>query len=287
VPVTIRNVSIKNAAVGIKIGPGGVTSSEVSIENASFDNVQTPYDVNHRGTLRVTGSRVTNDPKNRESTRSKVSSGWRKVSCPPLPVFCSSCKTVFPSKNYVFGGAYFHSWNNTESCPHCGAPDAKLSEGLFDLTSEVARILSAPDITYAMMRALVETADEVSLGKVTPDEAISKFRLISPRIGELMTKARKYGPAAVVLISLAIAAAGAYYGMRSANMAEESLSLQRQAMNSDPAGASLKVLEEILSVLSPLEIHGEVSQGPDNQITAEPVGGQGEMESAHVAPVRP
>jgi hypothetical protein len=272
VPLTIKNVNIKNAKVGIRIGPGaGGPSGGVSIENPSFDNVQTPYEVNHRGTLSVTGSRITNDPKNRGTERSHTSKGWRKINGPPLPVFCSTCKTIFPSKNYVFGGTYFYSWNNEETCPNCGALDAKLSEGLFNLAGEVAEIIYAPDITHAMLKALVAVADEVGKGAVSPDAAIATVELINPRIASFLKRARSISLGTFMFALSALDIGAKLAGIGALAVGVDMLILQKQSMAPVDNTIKQKLLSEILIRHSTMQVRAkEMSQHPDADTATQP-----------------
>src|SRR5580700_4480252 len=145
-PIHYANNSFTNLDVGIRAkGPVDITA-----ENNYFHNVGTPYDIAGARSADIRGTRITNDPKftNRNT---RAFAGWTKPNGPPLPAFCPSCKSIFPSKNYNFGGRFFTVWGNEETCPECGFEHAKLSEGIFDLASEAVKVLSAPDITHAML----------------------------------------------------------------------------------------------------------------------------------------
>jgi hypothetical protein len=157
--IRLRNVHISGAHTGIKSdGP-----IDLITENVTFDNVRQPYDISGARSADISGTRITNDPKARRPSSTKKSSlGWQKINGPPLPAFCPSCKSIFPSRNYNLGGAYFNAWDNEETCPECGFENAKLAEGIFDLASEAVKVLSAPNITHAMLLALRNACAQIA-----------------------------------------------------------------------------------------------------------------------------
>ena len=204
-PIKLENVRISSAHTGIK-SDGPV---DLDLKNVTFSNVQVPLDIAGAKSVNIRGSRVTDDPKPRRkipptATRNIV--GWRRVNGPPLPVFCSSCKTIFPSRNYIFGGMYFNCWDNEEQCPECGDELAKLSEGVFDLTKATIQILSAPDITYAIILALRDLLNDIETGNIDPEQVVKRANALNPAIGALLTKYLRFGYGAIMLVATVVAA---------------------------------------------------------------------------------
>jgi hypothetical protein len=120
-----------------------------------------------------------------------------------LPIFCPSCKSISASKNYVFGGTFFHCWDNQESCPVCNTFGARLSEGLFNLAGEIAAVVTAPDITHAMLKAINATAAQVIENKITPEEGIAQAEIVSPKLASLVKKALGWGAAGLGYLLIA------------------------------------------------------------------------------------
>jgi hypothetical protein len=194
----IKDVHIVNTETGIKSdGP-----NDLVVENVTFDNVRVPYDISGARSASIRGTRIPNDPKigpsRNDGTRSSV--GWRKLHAPPLPAFCPSCKSIFASRNYLFAGMYFNCWNNEETCPECYNEHATLSEGIFNLTKEIIEILRAPDITYALVQALITTAESTIKGTTNPDEAEEYLNSLSPRLGKLIHSATSFGVGGIDLL---------------------------------------------------------------------------------------
>ncbi len=174
--IKLKNVHIAGGQTGISTeGP-----VQIEAENVTFDNVRTPWDLSTESSGTVRGSRVKNDPKMKSTV------GWRRPKGPPLPAFCPLCKTVFSSRNYVFAGQYWQFWGNEEPCIKCGHEHALLSEGVFDLTRDAVRVLSAPDITHAMLQSLAEALKDAQSDTLTPDQTIRRAESIVPGIGAIL-----------------------------------------------------------------------------------------------------
>jgi hypothetical protein len=200
--IELKNVHISGARTGIKAdGPVDIVA-----ENVTFDNVHQPWDISGARSVDVRGTRIKNDPKQRGSASKKASIGWSRPNGPPLPAFCSTCKTIFPSRNYNFGGQYFNAWDNEETCPECGSEHAILSEGLFDLTQATVTVLSAPDFTHAMLQSAKRVAEDLIAGKLDEPEARTRLEQISPRFKELIGKAPSFLYNAVMLVATIICA---------------------------------------------------------------------------------
>lgn len=241
----LKDIHIKNTEVGIE----GAEGSHISSSEVSFENVQEPYKV--RGTAKVTGNRISSDPKQRQSKNSAF--GYQKVIGPPLPVFCPNCKAIFPSRNYKFGGRFFESWDNEEPCPECRFEHAKLSEGLFDLSKEAVRVLSAPDITFAMLAAIEKVATDVRTGVATPEQAAEKLDQISAPVGDLWRRALAVG---ATTIGLLVGVIGTYYaresvvlGRRQVVLGEQQVEIGREQLRLQKDSNTDKILEDVLSQL--------------------------------------
>lgn len=187
--MTITGNTFSGGGTGIKIEG----AAEVDVSQNTFDNVEKPFDMPDldKGVLR--DNRVTNDPKNRVASSARV--GWSRPEGPPLPVFCPSCKTVFASQNYVFGGRFYELWGNEEQCPHCGFQHAKLSEGTFTLIKDIAEVITAPDMTHTMLLALQGVVDSVVAGETTPLQAQQAAVAVAPSLQAVVAKHRDWdGP---------------------------------------------------------------------------------------------
>jgi hypothetical protein len=205
VAIHLKNIHISNCKGGIKIdGPADIVA-----DNVTFDNVERPWDVSGVCLADVRGTRIKNDPKRTRKGKT-ASIGWTKTNGPPLLAFCPECKTVFSSANYNFGGSIFNAWNNEETCPECGNEHALLSEGLFDLTQETVRVLSAPDFTHAMLQDAKRIADEVIAGSLDEAEAVCQFESISPEFKKLLEKAPGFLYKSAMLVATVICAYYAY-----------------------------------------------------------------------------
>ena len=205
VNVTLKNVSFSGSQIGLHAGPG----ASITATDLTFDRVETPYDLEGVKSATIRGTRITNDPKQSSTTRSKTP-GWRKLNGPPLPAFCPQCKSIFPSRNYNLSGAYFNTWDNEETCPECGFEHAKLSEGVFNLEEETVRVLSAPDFTYAMLQQAKRVADEIIAGNIDEKDGARAFGAISPKFTDLISKAPGFLYKAIALIATVVAAYYAY-----------------------------------------------------------------------------
>ena len=210
--IRLKDVKIEGFDTGISYD--GAPGSQITAENVSFDNVRLPYDIRGVEAAHIKGSRIANDPKlnHRPPSRPGSSVGWRRLEGPPLPVFCPSCKTIFPSQNHQFVGTYFYLWDNEEPCPECGNQHAKVSEGVFDLTKDAVRILTAPDVTYALLTALQGVLERAAAGEINPAQAAAQIEAINPSLAKWLKKATEFGERALLL---ALAIIGTTYAVKS------------------------------------------------------------------------
>jgi hypothetical protein len=270
-PIHYANNSFTNLDVGIRAkGPVDITA-----ENNYFHNVGTPYDIAGARSADIRGTRITNDPKftNRNT---RAFAGWTKPNGPPLPAFCPSCKSIFPSKNYNFGGRFFTVWGNEETCPECGFEHAKLSEGIFDLASEAVKVLSAPDITHAMLAALRKASDKVVAGKIEPENAAAELDIVSQKLGMVFRKAFMFGKPAITFL---LAIVGAYYAKGSYEYAELSYEEQVrqgqvQQLSKAANASSTGAIESMLEALRELHFTSKgMHQNPNTEATCRPSAG--------------
>lgn len=184
---TIHNLQV----VGGKVGVSVRGSASVNIQRASFDNVETPYDIDTTGEVRIQNTSITNDPKQRrsEAVRGRSFVGYEPSFGAPLPAMCPRCQSIFPSKNYKIRSPAFYGYNNAETCPSCGCEDAKVANGLFDLAKETARIIQAEAWSHEMLASLVAAADKFLEGIASYEETALSFSQISPALGTIWSAA--------------------------------------------------------------------------------------------------
>jgi hypothetical protein len=253
-----------NTFINRKVGISTDGPVDIIAENNYFHNVGTPYDIAGARSADIHGTRITNDPKlTNRNTRAFM--GWTKPNGPPLPAFCPSCKSIFPSKNYNFGGAYFNAWNNEETCPECGFEHSKLSEGTFNLALEAVKVLSAPDITHVMLAALRKASDEVVAGKIEPENAAAE---LDPKLGAVFRKAFRLGNTAILLLS---AIASVYYEKCSYEYARRSYEEQMRQDTKDANTSSTVAIESMLEALKELRFTSKgMYQNPHPEATGRP-----------------
>jgi len=227
--ITIKNSTFSGGKIGIQ------SSIPVNIkgENIRFENVETPFDLASGSSIGLKGTRITDDPKARATPRTagKSRTGWRKLHGPPLPVFCPKCKSIFPSKNYNFAGAFFNSWDNEETCIECGFEHAKLSEGVFNIIGETINVLNAPDLTHAMLHTIRNISEDVLAGKIDQDTAVKKFEAVNPKFGKFARRLAKRAKSFVYFAAAIAALVGLYLNNQQVNLQREAnLSTVQQAI---------------------------------------------------------
>lgn len=240
-----RAVVRDNFISGFDVGIEGAPGASVDADNNHFDRVRQPYKLPNAGPSRVAGTRITNDPKIADGSSRQ---GWRRAG-PSLPAFCPRCKSVFPSRNYEIRSPRLSVQDNEETCPNCEYEHAKVNDGIFDLTADAVRIITASDFTYATLAALLALAGAVVEERIAPEEAVARYKAISPRLGRIAKAAFGIGGAALTFISAAIAYRSLILQQESVDIAKEQLRLQQQSnASSDHA------LEQTLHALSTLEL---------------------------------
>jgi hypothetical protein len=258
--VTLQNVGFSGFDVGVE----GDVGSVVRADGVIFDDVRQPWNMPDAGPSEIRRTRVQNDPKLRKGKHGSFS-GWRKPRGAALPVFCPSCKTIFPSQNYVLGGQYWQSWGNKEQCIECGYAEAEVAEGIFDLTKEIVRILSAPDFTHLMLRQVAQIAEDIAKSQITPEEGVKRFENVSPSLGKIVRRALQIGVSAIMLVSAAAGIASMYLAKEQTQLAREQTQIARDglALQKEANASSDAALEKTLKALEGLRIGpGGVRQEP-------------------------
>ncbi len=114
---------------------------------------------------------------------------------------CSHCGAIFQSRAFRIQGAINLTLSgNKETCPNCGKL-ADIADGVFDITAQAIRIVSAPDLTrekYARFLALLRQSQKRG---VPPDQLEQEASAIDERFGEAVSLARS-GPAWIILVLL-------------------------------------------------------------------------------------
>jgi hypothetical protein len=248
----LRDIHISGFGTGIKTrGPVDLDASRVT-----FDNVQRPWDIQGARSTKISGTRITNDPKLRGgSDGTRTSSGWHPgLGGPPLPVFCGNCKTIFPSRNHTFSGQYFELWDNEEPCPGCGFEHAKLSEGIFNLAEDTVEVLSAPDITHAMLAATQFISDKVIAGEIAGEDAVVEYEAVTPKIGEVAKRAWSFGKSAFWTFAAIASIASLYLALdqKWANTECQEATKQQVEIQQQSEVSRQRALEQVLEELSRL-----------------------------------
>ena len=140
-----------------------------------------------------------------------------------LPVFCPKCKSIFASRAFSISGRNMSFRNNTETCVVCGFNGARLSEGVFNLTHDTIEVISAPDITVAMLKAFAEIALRAAAGQITSTEAIAQASSISPKLAVLLSNGMTQGIAVAALLSSLVGIYLSYSSNKSSDVTAEKL----------------------------------------------------------------
>lgn len=203
-PISLRDVHISGTKVGIKaVGP-----VHIEAQNVTFDNVETPWDVQGAVRASVQGTRIRNDPKVRSVSTNRV--GWTPQG-PALPACCGQCGTVFPSRNYGFRTPRFYGRDNEDTCPICFNEHAKISEGLFDLTGEAVALIAAIAATPDRMVPLQTVSSQVLSGNISPTVGLQKLGEQDQRIAQLADKAAAHGFNAAWFVGVFVAVAISWF----------------------------------------------------------------------------
>lgn len=195
---TIENCEFTNFGTGIQS-----SGFDLNVKNVSFDNVHQPFDIKGER-VSIAGTRIRNDPKTFAQTPASRGAhvGYRRPNGPPLPVYCKNCRTVFNSQNYNVGSPAFYGYDNEEPCLNCNFKHARVSDGLFDLSKDVARALAETELSRDELQALNVVTSELISNAITAKKAEKKLKATVPRFAKYLSAARKYGDKATLYISL-------------------------------------------------------------------------------------
>ncbi|MHC1547791.1 RlpA-like double-psi beta-barrel domain-containing protein [Phyllobacterium sp. K27] len=160
--------------------------------------------------------------------RNKSKTGWTRPNGPPLPAFCDKCGTVFPSRAYNLGGTIFNLSVNEEPCPECGNEHALLSEGIFNLTTDIAEIVSAPAFTYEMFVKIRDVTSAIIDDKIDHSDALREIESVSPDLTKVIERSSLSFKVVGYLIATVIAAAGVYAALEANSIAREGNTLTRE-----------------------------------------------------------
>jgi hypothetical protein len=96
--------------------------------------------------------------------------------------------------------------DNKVNCPVCGFEEAKVANGVFNITNDAIEVISAPDITVEMLKAFAGVAQRVSEGAISAKEAITEAEAIAPKLGALLRRGLEdiNGLANILVVLIAI-----------------------------------------------------------------------------------
>jgi hypothetical protein len=119
-----------------------------------------------------------------------------------FPALCPRCGSIFPSSIPMVPGRMVLE-GNVENCPVCRYPYAAISEGIFRITNEAIQIVSAPDVTRAMLDALHQITKQAVDGLLPKEQAIERAAAVSPPYARLLEQMLGIGlPAAALLVAI-------------------------------------------------------------------------------------
>lgn len=190
---------IKDAKVGIYARDTDATYSGIT-----FKNVDQPFDL-ARGAFDIEGTRISSD---RPKSENKARSSYRHhpATGPAMPAQCESCEAIFPSRNYKVMQGRFYSRDNKETCPMCGNFNAKVADGLYDITVEAIKVISGSRLAFEGVEALkniVSSAADKSPEDLGKDIASSP---IPKEVKSILLRAQKLGRKGFAYVCAAISA---------------------------------------------------------------------------------
>ncbi len=200
--VKLKNMRIQGFNTGISMKGG-----DLDAENVTFDDVQTPYDLQNMNSVSIQDGHIQNDPKvqpRRAFRQSSSFSGWLPSDKPAIPVYCDRCKSIFPSQNYKLEGLWFNLWNNREECIVCQHPNAKLAEGVFKLIGEAIEIIAASDFTVATLSKLREQSTQLVQQKISSQDYQINIGKILPKLGAALQRAEPLFSVVIGILILAL-----------------------------------------------------------------------------------
>jgi hypothetical protein len=124
-----------------------------------------------------------------------------------IPVICPNCKSVFPFTGiHVTEGstATFEFQGSKTTCPVCRYGNAVISDGVYQANSSAVSVLSAPQSTKDLIKALREIVEQAASGNLSQAEAIQKAADISPQYGSVVETFTRLGIPGLALLATLI-----------------------------------------------------------------------------------
>jgi hypothetical protein len=183
--------------VGVYIEGG----KDIHFHGTRFHNVDVPVLAKNSSNITLTGTSATFDQDYQRPSGEPKPSGGRRSSGwtpaieprPSLPVFCPKCNTIFPTRSQFASVTDLNVWENTEQCPNCDYPEARMSEGIFNVTRDAIEIIFAPDTTREMLEAFTLIAKRAVTGEYSKQTAVKEAERLSPKLAKLLKRGFKYG----------------------------------------------------------------------------------------------
>lgn len=275
-PLYLNGCTFSNCKVGVN----GNAGSEIIGVNNRFNNVVQPIIAHPESKVSLTGTRISDDPKisrlkrarrsggrsdQRDSKVSRTSVGWQRPCGPPLPAMCPDCGAIFKSNNYNVGSSRFYSQDNREVCPCCTGERAKLVDGFFDLTGDIIRVISAPDVSVEMISSLRVIADDFFTGQTDWETTVKSFDDIGAFKDLEKSKNQtiqgnefgKFGLAIALLTALgAIATCNLQAESNRISLESNSLSAQANAIAAEANAIAKEQVNESVSTSSSAAVNG-------------------------------
>ena len=115
-----------------------------------------------------------------------------------IPAYCPSCGAIFKSRLISMSGNVSNTSliGNMESCPFCNSM-AKTAEGVFDISDNILKVISSPEITKQMLHEFSGIVKKAYKNKLDIDTLAKEADKINPEFGSLVrnkkiTKLFKY-----------------------------------------------------------------------------------------------
>lgn len=106
------------------------------------------------------------------------------------PAYCSNCGAIFPSPISILGGGRVTLVGNITNCPRCGGA-ANILDGVFGVTNGVLQLLSGPQITRDVLRAVTTLIERAVRKEITPQDLEKEVTAINPELGAAVSEITK------------------------------------------------------------------------------------------------
>lgn len=274
-----RGGDFKDCDVGIE-----AIDTDIELSDHSFDNVAHPYRI-LRSKARIRSSRIRNDPKLKYKIEIFDEAGTG-AKVPGLPVQCPKCESIFSSKNYTIESSIIDIFDAEEECCRCTYEHARVSNGLFRITSDVIEVLHGSDLTYAVVASLIDSSRASIEGRISSKELQRRFAKADPRLGLLAKFAANKGKSAICFLAFIVPiVVTVLYGqlqLEEARLANEFARKSYEAQ-SQPNQTEF-LLKEVLKEISVYRIQavqkpGDTKDGPTCQPRDDPAGAKSPAET--------